>query len=132
MSAARIGLVAILLLVAQVATAHVPDECRPLFHTASKMTEAVIRKGNEANEVAMAGLDRGRRVGAHDYSRLADRLAQLLGCRPICSPSSSRPSSAWTASADAGRLRRCDCMLIALARCMVGKNELGASRWTII
>ncbi len=61
------------------ASAHVPDECRPLFVTAGKATEGVVRKGNEANDVAMSGLDRGRRVGIDDYGLLADRLAQLLG-----------------------------------------------------
>ena len=61
------------------AAAHVPDKCRPLFAEAGKTVEATIRKGNEANEVAMNGLDRGRRVSAWDYSALADRLAQLLG-----------------------------------------------------
>ncbi len=79
MSGVRVGLAMALLLAAQSATAHVPDDCRPLFVAAGKTTEGVVRKGNEANEVAMNGLDRGRRVGIEDYMTLADRLGQLLG-----------------------------------------------------
>ena len=79
MTGARIGLVMGLLLIAQVASAHVPDECRPLFVAAGKLTEGVIRKGNEANETAIDGLDQGQRVNIHDYMTLADRLGQLLG-----------------------------------------------------
>ena len=80
----RAALVTILLLGAQVvatslASAHVPEVCKPLFLEAGKATEGVVRKGNEANEVAMDGLDRGRRVDIDDYLTLADHLAQLLG-----------------------------------------------------
>ena len=79
MMGARIGFMAVLLLVAQSATAHVPDDCRPLFLDAAKVIDGTVRKGNEATDVAMNGLDRGRRVSAWDYSDLADSLAQLLG-----------------------------------------------------
>ena len=50
----RAALVTILLLGAQVvatslASAHVPEVCKPLFLEAGKATEGVVRKGNEAN-----------------------------------------------------------------------------------
>ncbi len=79
MSVVRIGFTVVLLLVAHSATAHVPDDCRPLFLDAAKVVDGTVRKGNEATEVAMNGLDRGRRVSAWDFSDLADSLAQLLG-----------------------------------------------------
>ena len=72
------------LLVAVIATAtdasaHVPDECRPLFEDAARVTDGVVRKGNEANDVVMNALDNYRSIGVEDYMTLADRLAQLLG-----------------------------------------------------
>ena len=55
------------------------DDCRPLFLAVSKTAAAMKRKGKEAQEIAMNGLDRGRRVSKRDYDLLADRLFQLLG-----------------------------------------------------
>ena len=63
------------------ALAHIPADCVPLFHTAGKETERLVRKGQEVSNVAYDELDR-RRAGhssAHAYERLADLLAQLLG-----------------------------------------------------
>ena len=61
------------------ASAHIPDECRPLFEAAARATDGVVRKGNEANDVVMNALDNYRSIGVEDYMTLADRLAQLLG-----------------------------------------------------
>ncbi len=67
------------LVAAPPASAHVPQKCVPLFHKAGKMTQAVVRKGNEARDVANSGLNRIRHVRGDEYSMLADRLAQLMG-----------------------------------------------------
>ena len=61
------------------AEAGAPDECRPLFLALVKTVGAMVRKGDEAQNVAMDGLDRGRRINADDYGLLSDRLFQLLG-----------------------------------------------------
>lgn len=61
------------------AKAHIQEECRPLFVEAAHATDGVVRKGNEANEAAMVGLDNWRSITVDDFNILADRLAQLLG-----------------------------------------------------
>ncbi len=67
---------------AAIAPLRIPRRARTLKSRhldAAKVVDGTVRKGNEANEVAMNGLDCGRRVSAWDYSALADSLAQLLG-----------------------------------------------------
>ena len=73
--------IVLVLTAAGMGTAHVPDKCVPLFHAVGKVAEGVVRKGNEANALAMQGLEYHRRVTADDYGMLADRLAQLLGAQ---------------------------------------------------
>ena len=49
-----------------------------MFVAAGKVMEEVVRKGQEANDVAVDGLDKGLSVGKEDYWMLADRLTRLL------------------------------------------------------
>ena len=49
-----------------------------MFVETAHLTDGFVRKGNEANEAAMAGLDNWRTVSVDEYNILADRLAQLL------------------------------------------------------
>ena len=99
------------------AGAHVPESCRPLFVAAGKASESLTRKGQEASDIALAGLDRIRRIDGDDYRLLADRLAQLFGAqtevlsefgpdpraRPSCGSASRSPT---LGPPGAGRTRR--------------------------
>ena len=59
--------------------AHVPEQCVPLFHDTASLVDSVVRKGQEANATALAGLTMQGDAEIENYWKLADQLAQLLG-----------------------------------------------------